>query len=179
DGRVTPLLYVQGADIDVGAVVTIGGVDVPTAAHRALRNDLYGMDPNALGYPIYHYVSLLAAPGTQAPGSTIMVAVRNLGGQTSAPVTYKVPTDEATLDSDGDNIPDQWEKTGYDADGDGIVDVDLKALGADPFRRDVLVEVDVMTSLANPPTAATFSAAQSMFNAAPILNPMRKENGIN
>src|SRR5262249_9209021 len=83
DGRVTPLLYVQGADIDVGAVVTIGGVDVPTAAHRALRNDLYGMDPNALGYPIYHYVSLLAAPGTQAPGSTIMVAVRNLGGQTS------------------------------------------------------------------------------------------------
>ncbi len=60
NGLVTPELYVQGANIDVGAVVLINGNEVPTVAHRALKNELYGTDPEALGYPIYHWVSLIA-----------------------------------------------------------------------------------------------------------------------
>ena len=34
-------------------------------------------------------------------------------------------------------LPDRWETSGYHADTDGVVDVDLPALGADPYRRDI------------------------------------------
>jgi hypothetical protein len=84
--QVTPVLYVQGANIDVGAVVTVDGADVATASHRALHTQLYGTNPSVLGYPIYHYVALLAVPGARPAGGTIDVAVRNLDGTTSAPV---------------------------------------------------------------------------------------------
>ncbi len=47
-------------------------------------------------------------------------------------------------DGDGDSLPDGWERCGYDHDGDGTVDVDLPAMGADPSRKDVFVEVDAM-----------------------------------
>lgn len=183
--QVTPVLYVQGANIDVGAVVQVDGSDVATASHRALRTELYGTDPTVMGYPIYHYVSLLAAPGAKTVGSTINVTVRNLDGLVSAPVAYTLPASAAVLDSDGDNLLDDWEVSGYDADGDGITDIDLAALGAHPFRPDILVEVDIMNGLANPPIASapgnpgTFETAQAMFAAAPVLSPYSDQEGIN
>jgi hypothetical protein len=179
--QVTPVLYVQGANIDVGAVVQVNGADVATVAHRALRNELYGADPTVLGYPIYHYLSLLAVPGAETVGSTLNVRVRNLDGQTSDVFTYALPTSAADLDSDGDNLLDAWETGGYDADGDGTIDVDLPALGAHPFQPDILVEVDVMNGLANPPIPSapgnpgTFETAQAMFRNAPVLNPLGEE----
>ena len=33
-------------------------------------------------------------------------------------------------DIDGDGIPNTWEMKGYDADGDGKIDVDFPAMGA-------------------------------------------------
>jgi hypothetical protein len=183
-GQVTPILYVQGANIDVGAIVRVNGSDVATAAHRGLRTELYGTDPTVLGYPIYHYVSLLGLPGALSAGSTISVAVRNLDGQVSSAVSYTLPVSAGDLDSDGDNLLDTWETAGYDADGDGVIDVDLPALGAHPLRPDILVEVDIMNGLANAPIASapgnpgTFELAQAMFANAPILNPPGQE-GIN
>ncbi len=182
--QVTPILYVQGANIDVGAVVQLNGVDVATVAHRALQNEHYGTDPTVMGYPIYHYVSLIALPGAQTAGSTVNLTVRNLDGQVSQAVQYDLPADAASLDSDGDRLLDAWETAGYDADGDGVIDVDLPTLGVHPARPDVLVEVDVMTGLANPPIAAaggnpgTFDMAQAVFRRAPLLNPGGQE-GIN
>ena len=49
-----------------------------------------------------------------------------------------------TLDTDGDGLPDVWEKEGLDYDGDGKIDVDLPAMGADPNVTDIFVEVDWM-----------------------------------
>lgn len=49
-----------------------------------------------------------------------------------------------TLDTDGDGLPDVWEKEGLDYDGDGKIDVDLPAMGADPNVPDIFVEVDWM-----------------------------------
>lgn len=138
-GNVTHLLYVHGANIDVGAVVAVNGVDVATVAHKGLRNDLYGIAPNTLGYPIYHYLALLAAPGARPVGSVLSITVRNLDGQTSAPFNYTLPASLATLDSDGDSLLDTWETNGYDANSDGIIDINLPTLGTDPFRRDVLL----------------------------------------
>lgn len=47
-------------------------------------------------------------------------------------------------DSDGDAIPDNWETEGVDFDNNGIIDLDLPAMGADPDVPDVFVEVDWM-----------------------------------
>jgi hypothetical protein len=170
-GKVKTWLIVQGADIDVGAEVLVDGVVQPTVAYRGLHNDLLGIQPATLGYPIYHYLALLAAPGERTLAATIAVSVRNRDGQPSNTLNYVLPASAATLDSDGDDIPDDWELHGYDADGDGVVDVNLPALGADRFRPDLLLEVDVMQGLANSPTAATFQAIQDAFAAAPIINP--------
>jgi hypothetical protein len=183
-GQVTPWLYVQGANIDVGAIVQVDGTDVACVGHRVLRNPLFGVAPTSLGYPIYHFLSVIAAPGALTAGDTVTVTVRNLDSQVSAAFEYTLPADAATLDSDGDNIPDTWEVNGYDANADGTVDIDLKALGATPQRPDLFVEVDVMSGLANPPiatagtTPGTFDTARNMYAAAPFISPTGP-NGIN
>jgi hypothetical protein len=183
-GNVTPLLYVQGANIDVGAVVAVNGADVATATHKGIRNELYGVDPNRLGYPIYHFLALLALPGAQKAGSPLQITVRNLDNQTSAPFAYVLPADAASLDSDGDSLRDTWEKSGYDANNDGTIDINLPGLGTDPFRKDLLLEVDVMNGLANPPipttpgNPGTFDMSRAVFAAAPVINPFT-DSGIN
>jgi hypothetical protein len=47
-------------------------------------------------------------------------------------------------DSDGDGLTDADERCGIDADGDDTIDVDLPGMGADPFRRDLFLEIDYM-----------------------------------
>ncbi len=47
-------------------------------------------------------------------------------------------------DSDGDGLLDIWETSGLDVNGDGVIDLDLPALGADPHRKDVFAEIDYM-----------------------------------
>lgn len=49
------------------------------------------------------------------------------------------------IDSDGDGIPDVWEKNGADFNGDGIIDLPLHLMGANPNIPDIFVEVDWMT----------------------------------
>ncbi|MFC1597391.1 tandem-95 repeat protein [Planctomycetota bacterium] len=48
------------------------------------------------------------------------------------------------MDSDEDGLFDHWEREGggIDMDQDGLIDLDLSALGADPFKRDLFVEID-------------------------------------
>lgn len=48
------------------------------------------------------------------------------------------------VDEDGDALPDSWETCGYDADGNGSIDVDLPAMGANARHQDIFVEVDWM-----------------------------------
>lgn len=51
------------------------------------------------------------------------------------------------LDSDGDKLPDVWELKGYDANNDGIIDLDFPAWGASPYKKDIFVEMDWMPGL--------------------------------
>jgi len=46
------------------------------------------------------------------------------------------------LDSDQDGLLDHWETTGIDMDQNGVVDLDLLAMGADVNTRDLFVEID-------------------------------------
>ena len=169
-GLVTTWLVVQGANTDVGAEVLIDGVVAPSVAWKGLRTDLLGVAPATLGDPLYHHLAIIAATGDRAVGAAINVQLRNVDGNTSTVVPYTLPVSAATMDSDGDDILDDWELHGFDGDGDGTVDVDLPALGAHPMRPDIFLEVDVMNGLANTPGAAVFTTMQDAFARAPFIN---------
>jgi len=74
-------------------------------------------------------------------------------------------------DSDGDGLPDEWERHGYT---EGGVFVDLPGLGADPMHKDLFVWMDYMvraggTSLA--PSQAVIDNIKAVFANAPVDNP--------
>ncbi len=76
---------------------------------------------------------------------------------------------DATTDSDGDALPDQWELLGYDRGDDGTIDVALPAMGSDPNHKDVFVEIDWMTNhhLDN----AAIRQVVTSFAQSPVDNP--------
>ena len=184
DSGVRATLYVQGANLDVGAIVSITDdmatdpVPVATTSHRVLRNEWFEVSDNEFEYPIYHYSSAIAIAGLRPKGQRIWIVVTNIDGLQSKHFEYKLPSDADTIDSDGDGLRDVWETGGYHADGDGVVDIDLPALGANPYRRDIFLELDVMQGVQHPPSAAVFDGLRQMFEAAPIIN-VGEPRGIN
>jgi hypothetical protein len=176
-------LYLQGANLDVGAVVSITDdmsdppVPVATASHKVLRNEWFGVYDDQFDYPIYHYGSTVAIAGLRPAGQRIWLIVTNLDGLHSQPFQYDLPNGTNTIDSDGDSLRDVWETAGYDAEGDGVIDVDLPGLGADPYRRDVFVELDIMDTIKSPHDETVFAPLRQMFESAPILN-FGNANGI-
>lgn len=87
----------------------------------------------------------------------------------SAPATAAPVADAALTDTDGDGLPDLWETNGYDADGDGKIDVDLPAMGADPKKKDLFVEMDYMQGRL--PAVSSMDRIKDVFAAAPVSNP--------
>jgi hypothetical protein len=191
---VSTTLYVQGANLDVGATISMKTsfsakpVEIAATSHKVLRNDWYGVSHDDLSYPIYHYGSAVAVPGILMPGQRIWLVATNLGGgpkSESEPFPYVLPTDAESLDSDGDSLPDKWETAGYDAEADGVIDVNLPALGADPYRRDLFIELDIMDGVVHrpdqdaekKPNSTVFDALKGIFESAPIIN-FGKASGI-
>ncbi|QIS14047.1 hypothetical protein [Nocardia arthritidis] len=86
-----------------------------------------------------------------------------------APVTAVAQPPAALVDTDGDGLPDEWETRGYDADGDGGIDIDLPAMGANPNRKDIFVEMDYMTGRL--PSTAVLDRIVAVFADAPVTNP--------
>lgn len=79
-----------------------------------------------------------------------------------------------TPDTDEDGIPDRWESYGIDINGDGVIDLDLPSLGADPYHKDLFVEVDAMSGRAPSnltPAVDAFAAAPNSF----VNNPDGKD----
>ncbi len=97
-------------------------------------------------------------------------------GTASVPTTAVAEPGAAAVDTDGDGLADDWEKNGYDADGDGKIDVDLPKLGANPNHKDIFVEMDYMNGRL--PTTAALDRVVSVFGTAPVTNPDNKP-GIN
>ena len=87
------------------------------------------------------------------------------------------------IDSDGDALLDGWEANGYDANGDGIVDVDLPKFGASVFRKDLFVEMDYMgaetTCPCHLPLAADLKRIVNVFATSPFANNPNNATGIN
>ncbi len=72
-------------------------------------------------------------------------------------------------DSDGDGLLDCWETNGIDINADGIIDLDLPAMGARVDRKDIFVEVDAMVGRA--PTLAELQGVTNAFDQAPVPAP--------
>ncbi|MFG1624162.1 hypothetical protein [Kribbella sp. NPDC049227] len=86
-----------------------------------------------------------------------------------SPDGARAPAVQAATDTDGDALPDTWETNGYDANGDGVVDVDLPAMGATPNKKDLFVEMDYMDGrLAS---AAALDRIVQVYATAPVGNP--------
>lgn len=108
----------------------------------------------------------------QNDGSILVVGRAFIGGDDDfAIVRYSEARSGPTgnIDTDGDSLLDDWEINGIDINNDGVVDLDLRALGADPMRRDLFVEVDAMIGRA--PLPNTVSDVVQAFANAPVLNP--------
>ncbi len=99
-----------------------------------------------------------------------------------------------TLDSDGDGIPDRWERYGITVNAAGnvvgtgnLVDqgtfINLPAMGAKPMHKDVFVHADWMgmdstrPNVVIKPNARTMSLVRDAFQRAPVTNPDGR-NGI-
>lgn len=100
--------------------------------------------------------------------------------------TSDINSSGAVLDTDGDALPDCWELHGYDVEvGGQTVHVDLPAMGANPLRKDIFVEVDYMVERAAPaapgaagkvlksqqPREESLHRVRNAFLNAPVENP--------
>lgn len=81
-----------------------------------------------------------------------------------------------TPDIDGDGIPNTWEMKGYDADGDGKIDVDYPGMGANPLKKDLFVEMDYMPGLLA--SEEELDRITESFAQLPLRNP-NGTTGIN
>jgi uncharacterized repeat protein (TIGR01451 family) len=93
-------------------------------------------------------------------------------------------------DSDGDGLWDDWETSGIDTDGDGTFDYNLPALGANPLRKDIFIEIDFMDCAtaggdcgsgdnhSHRPLQDAIDAVVDAFAAANVTNAPGQPDGI-
>lgn len=93
------------------------------------------------------------------------------GGE-AVKVCFDISVDSASGDADGDFLLDGWERNGYNADGDGTVDVNLPVMGADPRRRDLFLEVDCLADAVHShcPLQGAMQQVVQSFADAPVAN---------
>lgn len=163
-----------------GAIITVGGVGdsnknpkKPNAAPTKPSSDdeLYSLLP----YLTKTTKSIKVTASNTTDDNNLFFAWLDLSGD--GDVT------DLTADTDGDGLLDVWEKNGYDANGDGIIDVNLPALGADWRKKDIFIAYAWMRpgpgeSKSHEPSAKVLQNVVDAFARAPVPNP-DGTNGIN
>lgn len=130
-------------------------------------------------------ISFRVAPADSAiePSNPLSYSV-NVTGNGASPKTIALQTSYVPIDTDGDSLPDEWEINGIDANGDGTIEVDLPAMGANPRRKDLFIQLDwmeqapttIVGSWANAghhhkPKPAALNEVIVAFSKAPVDNP--------
>ena len=134
-------------------------------------------------------LSIAGVPGRDTPQCVPGgIRLRGVDGDDRAEVVYTVTSSLVGApdgDSDTDGLPDNWELCGVDGDGDGTAEINLQAMGANPFRKDIFVETDWLTDAANPTVASRHSHtpwlpslidAWNELNQARVTNPTHHGN---
>lgn len=130
------------------------------------------------------------APGplNQASNITGSTYYASLADGSNVTDSLDLAVETCAADNDNDGLYDTWETDGYDADGDGTIDVDLPAMGADPNRKDLFLQVNWMqpdgvvpcflavfcpgtADGAHPPDPQALQNLVDIFGAAPVDNP--------
>lgn len=181
DGIITRLIVsydysqtIDGETFEVGA-----GINVPDATINGYIEMVY---PSA----IYFSYSRLQEPKTHNLGYLQWDGSED--GAYGAFVGFTTEQCDSFEDTDGDSLYDGWEICGYDHDNDAIVDVNLPEMGADPYHKDLFVEIDYMLGpngeldMFRPSDSALIIIVES-FKEAPVpsndSDPNNGETGIN
>jgi hypothetical protein len=89
----------------------------------------------------------------------------------------------AQLDTDGDGLYDHWERptggprpSGIDIDGDGVSDLDITSMGANPMHKDLFLEIDWLKPDFDAhhnfaPNATALQDFSDIFGNSPLTNP--------
>lgn len=155
----------DGADAN-GGLITVGGLDDSPANPP---------DPNHItSDPAYDDELYSLLPYLHATDTSIRVETTKSSEADNLFFAYFVVTAATGVntDTDGDGLLDQWERYGYDADRDGIVDVNLPAMGANYRHKDIFIELDWMTG--HKPAAEAITDVVAAFQSAPVKNPDKK-----
>jgi hypothetical protein len=173
-----------------------GGVDTTVEIALQLKDHDWGANPDdvfdihndprfrdlvLVFQPATHLLSIKDLGGWQTPRCALGgITTEGFHGDDRGRILFSVSASligSAEGDSDGDGLLDSWEICGVDGNGDGTVDVDLPAMGADPYRKDLFVEIDWMMENAGPdphshePWLPALLNAWHEFDAAPVTSP--------
>jgi len=93
------------------------------------------------------------------------------GDGNRAEIWFNVGLDNG--DKDGDGLFDSWENTGIHMNDDGVVDLNLPALGANQNHKDLFIEIDWMAdgTHSHRPMTGVSQAVINAFADAPVTNP--------
>ncbi len=149
--------------------------------------DVSGFGPGEVylgqAHPVATGVFTMSVSG-HLPMPFVSATATNPDGSTSefGPVCGD-PYSDGIIDHDGDGLCDDWEQKGIDFNGDGSIDLNLPALGANPLRKDLFIEADYMNGdvgiiSQDRPFDEALHRVVTAFASAPVANPMGSTDGI-
>jgi hypothetical protein len=160
------MIPVANVDLQCSVAVDKSGY-APAKVITAITTE-YFVDRNVatFEYPVIHYGLVEFPFDGRSGGDKLTVRVKQ-GEAVSPPRTFNLPLLEDLLDSDNDGLYDSWETNGKPVSS--YKTLDLAALGCNPLRKDILVEVDWMPDHQLKPEI--IDKIKSVFRSAPVLNP--------
>jgi uncharacterized repeat protein (TIGR01451 family) len=145
-------------------------------------DNVWASDP-ALNSDGQDHVRTTPIHPAEFPGKIFQMAWEDLPNLGDADFNDFIAVIRVDMDTDGDGLWDDWEMFGIDTNGDGVIDLDLPALGANPNHKDLFIEIDYMDCAvaggdcatgdthSHQPKPAAIQAVINAFANAPVANP--------